>query len=204
MKVFVFKPTNALIGKFDIERLDTVRAGLERFSRTNPVGPYDYLESSGRTWTVVEGSSGLELQEGRIQQPQRPTTADGDNADFSGNRVAATPDHLVRRYRDSYRVGNSAIGFGKAIKVIGGILGSISLLGGFIAASQAAGDAAVLLVVYGVVAAAVQVVVFMFFGVLVSAVGHILHSTLDTAVHTSPFLDTQQKSQAIDVCHNDA
>jgi hypothetical protein len=193
MKVFAFKPTNTFIGKFDIDHFDAIAAGIEQFTQTNQLGPYDYLECSGRTWKLVPGSSGLELREGRVQHQQ----SSGTSSSSAGHATA--PTAIVSRYRDGYRVGAAAIGFGTVINAIGWILGLLSIAGGLIAASQMSGNAAFLCFIYGVIVGVFQIVVFMFFGVLVSAIGQILRSTLDTAVHTSPFLDEQQKSQAMSV-----
>jgi hypothetical protein len=70
MKVFVFKPTNKNIGNFKIDTFDDVHSAFGTFAETRDVAPFDYLECSGRSWTVMKGEDGLKLAEGR----QRPTT----------------------------------------------------------------------------------------------------------------------------------
>jgi len=67
MRVSVFKPSKELIGGFDIENVQAINQGFAAFAATEAkTSPYDYLECSGRTWTVVPGKNGLELQDGRV------------------------------------------------------------------------------------------------------------------------------------------
>ncbi len=201
MRVFVFKPTNESIGKFDIERAEDIPAAVGRFSETNPLNPYDYLECFGRTWTLVPGPEGLELEEGKIQRPPQQaagsTSSSHPTISMAGGN-ATSPTTLIDRYRAGYQVGAAAIAFGNIIKIIGWIAGFFSLVGGMILSTQAPPGAGALFLIYGVIGGALQVVVFLFFSVLVSAIGQILRSTLDTAVHTSPFLDEKQKAEAMD------
>ena len=199
MKVFAFKPTNELIGKFDIDSFEAVVTGLSQFSQTKQLEPYDYLECSGRTWTLVAGSDGLELHEGRLQRPPQQMSGAATNSPFSFERTNANSP-IVHRYREGYRTGKIAMSFGVFIKMIGWILGFLSLACGIILAFLAdSNDAASACVIYGVILGAVQVVVFMFFSMLLSAIGQLLCSSIDTAIYTSPFLDEQQKLQAINV-----
>ncbi len=71
MKVFAYRPPNAFIGKFDIDRLDAIAAGVEQFAQAHQLDPYSYFACSGRIWTLVPGTNGLELQEGR-ERPVEP------------------------------------------------------------------------------------------------------------------------------------
>ncbi len=200
MKVFVFKPTNESIGKFDIERVEDITVAAGRFSETNPLNPYDYLECFGRTWTLVPGPGGLELEEGRIQRPQQQAAGSTSNPpstiSIAGGH-ATSPGALINRYRAGYQVGAAAIAFGTVIKIIGWILGFFSIVGGMILSSQVPSGAGSLFFIYGIVVGALQIVVFLLFSVLVSAIGQIFRSTLDTAIHTSPFLNEEQKTKAM-------
>jgi hypothetical protein len=200
MRVFVFKPTNESIGKFDIERAEDLTAAVGRFSETNPLNPYDYLECFGRTWTLVPGPGGLELEEGRVQRPPQQAAGSTSNPPSTISMAgghATSPGALINRYRAGYQVGTAAIAFVNIIRILGWIAGFFSVVGGMILASQAPPGAGALFLIYGVIGGALQVVVFLFFSVLVSALGQILRSTLDTAVHTSPFLDEKQKAKAM-------
>lgn len=73
MKVFVFKPTNENIGNFKIDTYDDLASAFGTFAETRDVVPFDYLECSGRTWTVMKGGDGLKLAEGRHRQPTQRT-----------------------------------------------------------------------------------------------------------------------------------
>jgi hypothetical protein len=52
-------------------------------------------------------------------------------------------------------------------------------------------------IIVALISAAFEIVVFYFFGVVVTALGQNLQASLDTAVHSSPFLDDQEKRQAM-------
>lgn len=186
MKVFVFQPNNASIGRFEVDRIEALGAGFDQFLRTHQVEAYDFLECEGRTWTAVAGPGGLGLVEGRVERMESPATA-----------LGSTPP-LLARYRRGYQVATAAVGFGQLLKGIGWTLGVLSIVGGVVIAQMLGGDPAVVTLIYAFIIATAQVIVFIFFGVLVTALGEILRATLDTAVHTSPFLDDQQKSQAVD------
>jgi|GEM_PF-5080354 len=186
MKVFVFQPSNAPVGSFEVESLDALDAGLEKFRRIECLEAYDFLECAGRRWTLMAGPSGLELVEGKVDRPE--------SAALDPSPAA----RLLRRYRRAYRVGASALGFSKVLAGIGWGLGVVTALAGCLGSSQVAQGEAVLFLLYAFIAAAVQVVVFMFFSVLVSVLGEILRASLDTAIHTSLFLDEQQKSEVVD------
>lgn len=73
MKAFVFKPTNENIGSFKIDTFDDLDSAFRAFAETRDVAPFDYLECTGRSWTVMKREDGLMLTEGRHRQPtQRP------------------------------------------------------------------------------------------------------------------------------------
>ncbi|NNC89722.1 MAG: hypothetical protein HKN82_14800 [Akkermansiaceae bacterium] len=73
MKVFVFKPTNEHIGNFKIDTFDDLESAFRTFTETRDVAPFDYLECSGRNWTVMKREGGLKLAEGRHRETTRRT-----------------------------------------------------------------------------------------------------------------------------------
>ena len=73
MKVFVFKPTNEKIGNFKIETFDDIDSAFRTFAQTRDVAPFDYLECSGRSWTVMQRENGLMLAEGRHRRTTQQT-----------------------------------------------------------------------------------------------------------------------------------
>lgn len=84
-----------------------------------------------------------------------------------------------RRYLDGYRVANSVNAFGQFIKIGGPVLGLVVWAGVAQAVGAGAGG-----FVFGLMVAAI----FFVIGVFVAAHGQLLKATLDTAVHSSPFL----------------
>ncbi|MCX6539835.1 MAG: zinc ribbon domain-containing protein [Acidobacteria bacterium] len=84
-----------------------------------------------------------------------------------------------RRYVDAYRVANTISWFGQAIKVGGGILG-VFIFAGVSEAMKSPGGGLIIGIMVGAV--------FFVIGVMVAAQGQLLRATLDTAVHSSPFL----------------
>ena len=71
MKAFLFGPTNSFKAKFDANSAADLPASFKEFADTNPVAPYDYIEFDGRSWTVLAGSDGPYLEEGRRSKPAR-------------------------------------------------------------------------------------------------------------------------------------
>ena len=84
-----------------------------------------------------------------------------------------------RRYVDAYRVANTINWFGQAIKVGGCILGIFIFAGASEAVNSPGGG-----LVIGILVGAV----FFVIGIVVAAQGQLVRATLDTAVHSSPFL----------------
>jgi hypothetical protein len=71
MKVFLFKPSNELLGKFSVEDIDQVAHELRKYAAQHPSIPaYSYVEASGRSWTIVCYEP-FELKEGRIFPPAK-------------------------------------------------------------------------------------------------------------------------------------
>ena len=182
MKAFVFKPSNALIGKFDIPSIDQISSFLLKFGESHTLSAYDYVECSGKTWTLINGAQGLELVEGRHYGASAPASA--DDSSLSGPQGDVT-----RRYKDAYLAAGAISALGGVIKTLGIIFGLVIVLTGFIAANKLG----VFIVLSSLFSGALGGIIIYVIGVLVSAQGQILKATLDTAVHTSPFLDDDQR-----------
>jgi hypothetical protein len=107
---------------------------------------------------------------------------------------------VVQRYRDAYGGGNTIVGIGATIKVIGIVLAGLillmSLLGGD-AISDQVGGVGFASILTGGIGATIVGLLFWLAGVLVSAQGQILLATLDTAVNQSPFLTNEERLIAI-------
>jgi hypothetical protein len=100
-------------------------------------------------------------------------------------------------------------GFGTLAKIIGliggGIIALISFMSGMGMMNQASrapfggGGAGIIggvIFVGGIGLGVLIAAVFFALGVVISALGQNLFATLDTAVHTSPFLTNEQKAEA--------
>jgi hypothetical protein len=120
--------------------------------------------------------------------------------------------NLSTRYRDGYRVANFLIGFGNVIKAVGAILGffigiTIVFIPSYIEGALSGGN------MYGnrygqisptgtdfLIGFFIGASIFFFFfitGIITSAYGQMLQATLDSAVHSSPFMDNDQKAAAL-------
>ena len=100
-----------------------------------------------------------------------------------------------RRYQDAYLVARATTAIGVAVKSIGIGLGVLIVIAAAIFGSQA--DRAGMGFVGGLVFGAVVAIPLYVLGVLVSAHGQVLKATLDTAVHSSPFLKKEDMARVM-------
>jgi hypothetical protein len=114
-------------------------------------------------------------------------------------------DRAETRYRDAYRKADFLVGMGTTLKVLAALIGLIIVIAGLIAGSNvrtnpyggydtaASGIAGLSGFIMGGIVFAIGFVC----GVLVSAQGQMLRASLDSAVHSSPFLDLPAKARAM-------
>lgn len=196
MKVSVFKPTNDLIGQFDIDDLQSLWPGLARFAPQNGVKEYDYVECEGRLWTIIMGERGYELHDGRVyppmpDEPPAPPPALPDPVPELPPEPADVVTLLTRRYKDAYSHANAVVLAGHLIKALGIAVGLMVVLGSLITvASGPFGNG--LMVVAGVVSGALSVIPFYVLGIIVAALGQTQLATLDTAVNSSRHLSDDE------------
>jgi len=190
MKAFVFKPSNALIGKFDVSSTDHVAEALMRFGEDHTLSAYDYVECSGKTWTLITGADGLDLVEGREHAPKASVPSGSPSSSVAQNDVCS-------RYSDAYTTAGVITGIGGIIKGIGIAFGIVLVLIGLVLSSDGSGFERVI-VLFGSLISGILVGIGLYvIGVLVSAQGQILKATLDSAVHSSPFLTDAQRAQVM-------
>lgn len=107
----------------------------------------------------------------------------------------------VRRYSDAYRVANTTVAIGKALKIVG-LIGAILI---FVASLPSAtgqnsvspfssSSIAIGGVMFGVIFALFFGLVLWLVGILVCALGQTTLAALDSAVNSSPFLELQDKA----------
>jgi hypothetical protein len=110
-------------------------------------------------------------------------------------QLQSTPTTVANRYRDAYIVAKVTAGIGATVKAIGVILGGLIVLGGIIASSQNG----ILYFFAGLLLGVVVAVPIFVLGVLVAAQGQVLKATLDTAVHSSPFLTKEEMARVMGI-----
>jgi hypothetical protein len=114
------------------------------------------------------------------------------------NQPTIPPDTSTRaakRYKDAYLVARAVAAIGESMKYIGVVLGLIVVVVGFYIGNQL--ERGLMYSVGGAVAGILVAIPLYLLGILVSAQGQVLKASLDVAVHTSPFLDTEQKAKAM-------
>lgn len=140
MKVFVFKPSNENIGNFRIDAFEELDTAFQAFAETCRVSPYDYLECSGRSWTVMEGENGLSLTEGRLHPtkqrklPESPAVVAPSKPESASRYPALEILSVIYRILAYVTgvvaliiviIGVMTIDRGGASLIIGGLLGGI-------------------------------------------------------------------------------
>jgi hypothetical protein len=93
---------------------------------------------------------------------------------------------LRERYKDGYLNSRAIVGFGSSIKSVGAVLGILIFFASFLQKNT-------ITIIFSVIAAMLVAIILYFLGVNISAQGQILQATLDSAVNSSPFLDSEQK-----------
>ena len=101
------------------------------------------------------------------------------------------------RYRDAYLVAKTTSAIGIAVKVIGIILGVLVGIVGIVAGVQHEG--APQFILGGVLLGFIVALPLWVLGVLVCAQAQVLKATLDTAVHSSPFLTKEEMAKAMSI-----
>lgn len=113
-------------------------------------------------------------------------------AEGAGNSHAKA---AARRYKDAYFVANSITGIGTLVKVLGVIAGVILFLLQAVTTSYLFRNEAA--IVMSFITSFIAGLIIYVVGVLVSAQGQMLKASLDSAVHSSPFLDDEQRARVM-------
>jgi hypothetical protein len=108
------------------------------------------------------------------------------------NRAAA-------RYVDGYRVAKSIVRVGTIIKVLGVIAGILVVVAGLIGAANTGGSTSDTLALTSIITGISVWFGSFIAGVVVSALGQQLKANLDSAIHSSPFLDADAKARVMDL-----
>ena len=122
---------------------------------------------------------------------------------------------LSQRYSDAYRVANALVGLGQFVKLGGFITGALIIVLMIVEGSGSTPPASLpgstpmpvlipslpsgALFFAALLTASVVMFVFWVMGVVVSAWGQMLMSTIDSAVNNSPFLSNDTKLQVMGI-----
>ena len=145
-------------------------------------------DSSGRCWYCGTGKDGSPPP-----KDFRRNSAVTSHTDCPQPPVAGSKSQEYR-YNDAYLVAKALWTFGEAIKYIGLGLGAIILIAAVIIAAKGGGA---LVFVCGVLLGLIVAIPICILGVLLTAQAQVLRATLDTAVHTSPFLTKEGMARAM-------
>lgn len=128
----------------------------------------------------------------------------GSSLNAAVDQTNVRTGRVLDRYTDAYRIARFLVTLGTLIKIVGGLLGVLIAFtffsfGAFVSSANMRrppnDGAEVALLVVGLLWGAAVFTVFFIAGVMISAQGQILKANLDAAVHTSPFVDDDQKAQ---------
>ena len=191
MNVFAFHPSNEFIGKFDIESIEELESAFEKFAIGIQVTEYDYLECDNRTWTVLQGSYGFSLQEGRLYRSSDPSKARQNSK--------ALNELLKERYRTDRNASFAAIRFAGFIMVIGWLLGAAIGIRGIISAYARPFSRPIYFteIFPWLILGALVALVLHFFSLLLATLARLLGSSLDMAINTSLHLSEDERTQAL-------
>lgn len=161
----------------------------DEFLEEDPEQTYDTLKLRTE-WATIGGS----FKAADIPSASLP-------ADSSISRVGrsdAVARSVMSRYRDAYHVARATTAIGGTVKVIGIVLASLVVLVCIASALSQINERGGMLVLIaavfmGLIVSLIFGIPVYVMGILVSAHGQVLKATLDSAVHTSPFLTDDQK-----------
>jgi hypothetical protein len=106
-------------------------------------------------------------------------------------------DNAMKRYKDAYIVARATSGLGGTIKVLGWIFGGIVAIAGWAIGLQSDGAPNQLIMYGGLILGAIIAIPLWVLGILITAQGEIIKAALDEAVHTSPFLNNDQRASVM-------
>lgn len=66
MEALVFNSSNEKIGSFRVDSVDKLKHGLLQLAGSHNFSSFDYIEYSGRTWTIIIEDENVRLEKGRV------------------------------------------------------------------------------------------------------------------------------------------
>ncbi len=121
MKAFLFASNNEFKGKFNVSNELSLASDFREYKKHIQTVAYDYVEYDGKTWTVVDGESGLELAVGRIDPVPSIPKKPAPKVTLPISTTDILPGHEI--------TGNVGVVFGEAVmgaNVLRDIVGSFT------------------------------------------------------------------------------
>jgi hypothetical protein len=182
MKYIVRQPqSEKILGPFSLAEISQE---LASGSIADDFEAHDACDASGQGFTIsdLRGSGAWvpvsQLSESAAQS-ERPPEGSG----------------AMTRYGKAYIVAGAVSATGVAVKAIGVILGVLAMGAGLLVGIQNEGSSHYML--GGVLLGAIVAIPIFVLGVLVCAQAEVLKATLDTAVHSSPFLTKEDMAKVM-------
>jgi hypothetical protein len=193
MTVTISKPTDEIVGTFELIALENLRPAFATFAASHAVSAYDLVKCGDQTWTILLKNGNFTLQAG-IVSPQNTLHSGMPTA-----RVHDDPTHrITQRAADSYERADKTYAVGDLIKLISIVFGILVFLFGLFNVARFGGLGSFLLgTVLGAISFAIVTLPLYAFGALLCAQAKILEATIDTSINTSPFLPNDAKIRAL-------
>ncbi len=178
-------PTSGFISQLTIDEV------IARLRANEIKGDYVATESTGPSFAELVKRTDVQWEpvSQLVARTHLPETSAPQIAE------AQTFPNIGSRYGDAYLVARATATIGAAVKVIGVALGLLIVFVGVIAGSRDGGGAQFF--IGGVLLGVTVAIPIFVLGVLVSAHGQVLKATLDTAVHSSPFLSKEDMARVM-------
>ena len=187
---YVYNEAGKDYGPFTLEelhrRVTSGEIALSSLARTSDV----------RTWKRISEIVPDDIKDYPKADP------DVARASFPGSNQSVTVPSLATqrqaasRYADAYTTAGAVTGLSVVIKITGIGLGFIICFAAFIVGSNTPGLEG-FIIGFGLIFGIVTGIVLYLIGILAGALGQLLKASLDSAVHSSPFLDENQKASTM-------
>jgi hypothetical protein len=192
MTVIVCKPTDEIVGTFEIEGLEDLRPNFVTFAARHAVSAYDLVKCGDQTWTVLLKNGHFSLMSGMVPRTSPPALPTLPQATVTGG--------VLKRAAGSYEQAGKTFALGDLIKMISVVLGVIAFLFGFFSIARFGGFGGLLLgLVIGAFSGVLAALPLYALGALLCVQSKILQASLDTSINTSPFLTNEERIAALKI-----
>lgn len=142
-------------------------------------------------------------REVRVPQPAAEPPASETSSDDLDPRLVRSRKviKVIKRYRDAYVTAALILMVGKVVKFLGVLAGTGTFIVTVVVskALSGGGEPPAAGVISGIILGVMTGLVIFLIGTVVSAAGQLLLASLDSAVHSSPFLSDEERAEAMSV-----